>query len=30
MVLAAYHSQIAGGRVTLPLTERRHPLQVWR
>ncbi len=26
MILAVYHSQLAGGRVALPLKERRHPL----
>ena len=30
MVLAAYSSQITGGRVALPPADRRHPLEVWR
>ncbi len=30
MVLAPYASQITGARVTLPMADRRHPLDVWR
>lgn len=30
MALAAYASQISGARVALPMSDRRHPLDVWR
>ena len=31
MILGIYHSYRAGGRrVSMPLDERRHPLEVWR
>ena len=30
MVLAAYVSQITGARVSLPVADRRHPLETWR
>jgi predicted dehydrogenase len=29
MILGAYEAQISGGRVYMPMVQRRHPLEVW-
>ena len=29
MILGAYEAQITGGRVTMPMTRRQHPLVAW-